>query len=104
MRLLSLAFLLAAACSGDAPSYETLGDATAAVGEAFCDRAIECGAFTPDERQLCEVEFLDVVCGTLECGDAFNGLDEDIDLCARVLDTAPCGADDLPTQCQGVLR
>lgn len=99
MRGILIGVCLLVACGGE--DVETVRDAVTAVCDAFCDRGMECDS-TVDER--CYDECAAVFCGELDCGDSFGGRQEDIDDCQDAFSSHPCDSEDIPAECNAVIR
>lgn len=102
MRIAIVCIVLLVACGGGG-GYDSQRDAVIAVGTAFCDRAIECGAVPAAGRDDCEAEFASVACGATVRGRPFEGDEDAVDTCIAILDGWSCTADVLPPECQDVL-
>jgi hypothetical protein len=87
----------------------TTGDQCRAVLSAFCDRAVECGAFPQTERNDCVNAGVDGCCGSRCSGEAASS-ESSIRECTDRMDRIECDAllDDptgsVPSQCVGVVK
>jgi hypothetical protein len=104
LRILVVAGLLGSAGCGDDEPYETVGDAIRAIGSAWCDRAIECGAVTEADREVCEAAFTSEACDAGDCGADFDSTAERVDDCIAAFGDFSCEALDevLPAECRSL--
>lgn len=101
--LSSICASITPACGGGGSSYDTIGDATIAFAQAWCDRAIECALVASDDRDGCESVIVDGVCDEVDCYDDLESSSSDVEQCLDALASFSCSALDdgqIPPRCR----
>lgn len=92
------------ACGDGFATYTTLGEASGAVGDGICKRAVMCGA--PGKASECREAFVRGICNFSACGEPPKH-PKAVEECVEALPKADCAKDTfvaLPDVCRGILE